>query len=429
LAHGIGGRLDLPVPLEYFVVGAALVLVFSFAALAVLWPHPRLQEGPGYRVNRLIGPVFSLIAALGVLALLLVIGQLVVPLLGLETLSARPSISPVLVWVVFWLVVPFAGAMVGDWYTDLNPWRSLAEAVRIGEGERLGVLDRLGVWPAGGALILFTWLELIHPGSASPATLGLAALVYTVVLMLVMSYAGRETGLAGFDLFTPYNRLISSLAPVGRGEGGRLVWRGWLRSLPVIPEWPGLWFFVVAMIGTVSYDGASGTEWLSRIAGPLQDSMVGRSLLLVFFVLIIATGYWLAAWAAARLGEGRWRARRVVQRFAHTLVPIALAYAVAHYATLVIFEGQQLIAAVSDPFAIGWDLFGTAERRIDFFITATEPVWYFQMACIVGGHLLGVVLAHDRALADFGTGAVRSQYAMLVLMIALTTLGLLILAG
>jgi hypothetical protein len=41
-----------------------------------------------------------------------------------------------------------------------------------------------------------------------------------------------------------------------------------------------------------------------------------------------------------------------------------------------------------------------------------------------------VVLAHHRALADFrGTGAVRSQYAMLVLMVLLTGLGLFILAG
>jgi hypothetical protein len=119
----------------------------------------------------------------------------------------------------------------------------------------------------------------------------------------------------------------------------------------------------------------------------------------------------------------------VAGRFAHTLVPIALAYAVAHYLTLILFEGQQLIAAVSDPFALGWDLFGTAERSVDFFITASEPIWYVQVGVIVTGHVLGVVLAHDRALADFGREAVRSQYAMLLLMVALTTLGLLILSA
>ena len=117
------------------------------------------------------------------------------------------------------------------------------------------------------------------------------------------------------------------------------------------------------------------------------------------------------------------------QRFAHTLVPIALAYAVAHYFTLVIFEWQQLFAAISDPFGLGWDLFGTADRRVNFFIVSSQPIWYFQVASIVVGHVLGVTLAHDRALADFGRDAVRSQYAMLVLMVGLTTLGLTILAG
>jgi hypothetical protein len=119
----------------------------------------------------------------------------------------------------------------------------------------------------------------------------------------------------------------------------------------------------------------------------------------------------------------------VAQRFAHTLVPIGLAYAVSHYFTLIIFEGQQLIATFSDPFGLGWDLFGTADYRVNFFITSSTPIWLLQVAFIVGGHLAGVVLAHDRSLQDFGREATRSQYAMLLLMIALTSLGLLILSG
>ena len=88
-----------------------------------------------------------------------------------------------------------------------------------------------------------------------------------------------------------------------------------------------------------------------------------------------------------------------------------------------------MIAAISDPFALGWDLFGTAESKIDFFITTAEPIWYAQVGVLVLGHVLGVTLAHDRALTDFGSDAVRSQYAMLLLMVGLTTSGLLILSG
>nr|MDP9495365.1 hypothetical protein [Actinomycetota bacterium] len=319
--------------------------------------------------------------------------------------------------------------VVGDWYTDLNPWRSLAGALRIGRAERLWLLGRVGVFPAAALLLGFTWLELINPDSGSALTLGLAATAYTLVLLTAMAYAGRETGLAVFDAFTPYNRLISSLSPLGRRPGGRLVWRGWLRALPVLPEWPGLAAFVVVAIGTVTYDGASGTTWFKSAFGDIAASMLGATLLLLGSVSMIGLAYWVASWAAAKMVGSGWTARRVATRFAHTLVPIALAYAVAHYLTLIVFEGQQLIAAVSDPFALGWDLFGTADRKVDFFLTASEPIWYLQMAVIVSGHVTGVVLAHDRALGDFGADAVRSQYAMLLLMVALTTLGLLILSG
>jgi hypothetical protein len=427
--HGIGGRLDLPVPVSYFVVGAGLVLVLSFVALAVLWPEPRLQTGPRHEPVRFTKGRGWVLPALGMVGLLLVIGQLVPPLLGAATDSTRPTIAPVLVWVLFWLVVPFAGVVIGDWYSDLNPWRSLGRRLGVGRGERVWVLDRFGIWPTVALFFAFVWLELVAPDSGDQVLLGTAALAYSIFLVGMMAYAGRETGLAVFDLFTPYNRLISSISPLGRRDDGRLLWRGWLRALPVIPEWRGLPAFVVVAIGTVSYDGASATRYARDLVGDVGQTTPGATALLAGSVLTIGLAYWVASAVAARMVGGQWTASRVAVRFAHTLVPIALAYAVAHYMTLIIFEGQQLIAAASDPFGLGWDLFGNADRTIDFFITTSEPVWYAQVAVIVTGHVLGVVLAHDRALADFGTGAVRSQYAMLLLMVALTTLGLLILAG
>ena len=428
-AHGIGGRLDLPVPLSYFLLGAGIVLVLSFVALAVLWPRPRLQDGPQYAPLMPVGRRYPVVTILGVLGLALVIGQMVSLVYAVDIDGTRPTIAPVMVWVVFWLVVPFAGAVIGDWYTDLNPWRTLAQWARLGRRERPPALKQVGVWPASVVFLAFVWFELVYPSSGSALTLGIAALVYTVLLLLVISWFGRETALAAFDMFTPYNRLISAISPLGRNETGKIVWRGWLRSLPVIPEWPGLAFFAIVAIGTVSFDGASSTSWYSSIFGEFGATTLGSTLLLLGTVAVVGAAYAAASWLAARLGGSGWTAGVVATRFAHTLVPIALAYAVAHYLTLILFEGQQLVAALSDPFGLGWDLFGTADRRIDFFITATEPIWYAQVAVIVVGHILGVVLAHDRALADFGVDAVRSQYAMLLLMVALTTLGLMILAG
>lgn len=428
IAHAIGGRTDLPIPMAVLLSGAAAVLVVTFLLLGLAWRRPRLQHGPDYDGPSRSVPVRGLIGVLGVAALLLVAGQVVPPLLGVERVVTRPTIAPVMVWVVFWLVVPFFGALIGDWYTDLNPWRTLARVLGLGRMERIGLPDTAGLWPASAVFVAFAGLELVSPRSGDPTTLATAALSYTAFLLVAIAVSGRETGLAVFDFFTPYNRLVSSISPLGRTAEGRVVWRGWLRSLAVIPEWPGLWFFAAAMIGTVSYDGVSGTAWFRTATGNLGDTIGGQVFLLIASVNLVALAYYSASAVAASFSE-RWTTAEVAQRFAHTLVPIGLAYAVSHYFTLIVFEGQQLFAAISDPFGLGWDLFGTAGYSVNFFITSSTPVWLLQVAFIVGGHLVGVVLAHDRSLQDFGEDATRSQYAMLVLMIALTSLGLLILSG
>jgi hypothetical protein len=429
-AHGIGGRSDLPVPLEYFLVGAGVVLAVSFGALAILWPEPRLQGGPRYR-----GPGFAVprwltgtlqVAGIGALALVVAAG-----LAGEDT---GPNIAPIAVWVVFWLVVPFAAAVIGNVWSAVSPWAALGRVLRFGERRR-SIPVGLGVWPAAVAFVAFTWLELVHGSAAQPVVLAAAAIIYTGTMLLSMATFGFDRTIESVDAFAVYHRLLSGIAPLGRAPDGRIRRRGWLRALAVLPQWPGLVAFVVAMIGTVSYDGLSVTPWWDDVSfalvGRAQDSEWFGTIALLSAIGVIGAGYFAASWWAARIaatpGIG---ARTVARSFAHTLVPIALAYAVAHYFTLIVFEGQQLWAAISDPLGLGWDLFGTASYEVNYTWLSPTAVWYVQVAAIVGGHVVGVVLAHDRALALFPEEtAVRSQYAMLALMVALTGLGLTILAA
>ena len=426
VAHGIGGRLDLPVPLTFFAAGAAAVLIITFLALATLWPNPRLQDGPRPQSP---GPTIGLGALniLGVLGLLLVIVAGIGTLArGGDELGAR-NVGPILFWVYFWLVVPFLGALLGDVYTGINPWRTLSRWLGIGETER-GRL-KAGIWPATLLLLAVAWFELVYPDSGDPSSIAIAAVLFTAFLLIMIGRYGRETALTSFDPFTAYNRLISAISPFGRDAESRLVRRGWLRALTVLPEWPGLAAFAIVLIGTVSFDGLGATSWWEAVMGSFGASTLGRTLLLIAMCLVVGGTYYLACALAVRLGGGVRRPAQVAVRFAHTLVPIAFAYAFAHYFTLIIFEGQSVISAASDPFGLGWDLFGTRAYKVDFFLGAL-PIWYIQVGAIVAGHMAGVVLAHDRALVDFkGAGAVRSQYAMLLLMVLLTSLGLFILAG
>lgn len=432
-AHGIGGRQDLPVPLSVFIAAASVVLVVSFVALAILWPTPRFQvpvvptelDG-GWR-----RPLSLLLGFIGLLGLLLVV---VGGFLGIDNSSKNPA--SVLVFVGWWLVIPFLAALLIDTYSAINPWARVLGRLGVAEGEG----DR-GYEPAVLVLIAFAWLELVSPRQG-PRVLALAAVAYLAYLVVAGYVYGRRAVFESFDGFAVYTRLFGAMGPITIDDEGRWWRRPWLRGLVSVTERSGLDMVAVVMIGTVTYDGAkSSAFWSESIVAPLASILPGwgpASLSAVIGTVglfgtvgLVGIGYRIACLGAARLGGGSMTAAEVSLRFAHTLIPIGFAYAFAHYFTLILFEGQLLISTMSDPLGRGWDLFGTAERPVSYALLGSGTwVWYVQVAVIVLGHVAGVVLAHDRALADFaGPRAIRSQYAMLALMIALTGLGLTLLAA
>ncbi len=432
LAHGLGGRQDLAVPLKLFIVGASVVLVVSFVALAVLWPTPRFADdtAPRELPGRWQTPVGVLLSYLGLLAMVLVV---VAGIIGADNSSTNPG--PVLVFVYFWLIVPFVSALVVDHYAVINPWKLPLKW--------FGVEDRpnhRGYEAAASGFIAFTWLELVSPWQG-PRALAVAAVAYTAYLVVVGMTFGRSAVTESFDGFSVYTHMLGSMSPLAITEEGRWVRRRWLRGLVDFPERRGIDLMAVAMIGTVTYDGARmGDFWSGRVLEPMlsvfsswpvtAQTLVSGTVGLLGTIGLVMMLYRLACAGAASLGGGARTSHEVATRFAHTLIPIAFAYALAHYFTLVLFEGQLLLSTISDPFAYGWNLFGTADRPINYglLLNGATWVWYVQVAIIVLGHVGGIVLAHDRALVDFGERAIRSQYPMLALMVVFTGIGLALLA-
>jgi hypothetical protein len=126
------------------------------------------------------------------------------------------------------------------------------------------------------------------------------------------------------------------------------------------------------------------------------------------------------------------RFKELVRGFAHSLIPIALAYLVAHYFSLFVYQEQaQFTYLLSDPLGTSTtNLFGTAEYGIDFNALTPNLIWYVQVAALLVGHVLGLTLAHDRALVywkDYRRAS-RSQYWMLAVMVAFTCFGLYLLS-
>jgi hypothetical protein len=433
-AHGLVQRANLPIPEWLFAWAAALVLIISFVALAVLWPRPRLEH-PGWRplpggLGRALGST-ALEAACGTLGVALLLVVVVSGLAGLQ--SSFGNLAPTFVFITFWVGMAFASVLFGNVFAALSPWRALGRATGAVLGRRAPARpypERLGRWPAAAALLAFTWIELASGWSEQPRTLAIAVLGYTALTLTAQAVYGVDVWSRRGEAFAVYFDLFARISVFER-RGAVVGVRPPLGGLPRLDPVAGTVAFIVVMIGSVTYDGFS--------AGPLWQDLIGDAALdapeltatagLLLGVGLVG-GFYALGIAGVRSVGGGLSAERLRRAFAHSLVPIAFVYVVAHYLTFLLFEGQAIVYLASDPLGEGWDLFGTAASTIDYGVLSQNAAWYLQVGFVVAGHAAALVLAHDRALALYSEPrqAVRSQYWMLAVMIGFTTLALWLLA-
>ena len=430
LAHGLVGRTDLPIPKWLFAWAAAVVLLVSFAALATLWPKPRLEtagERPGVAFPKVLDPVCG---AIGVALFAIVVHA---GLTGSQ--SSEENLAPTFIFVAFWVALPILCVLFGDVFRAFNPWRAIARAVawvagRASSGpapEPLAYPQRLGRWPAALAILAFTWLELVYVNGDDPSALAVFALAYAAIQLIGMAFYGIEPWLDRGDGFAVLFNLYGRLSPLYR--------RPFLSGVTGISAIPGTVALLCVAIGTTSFDGFSaGSAW-ADIGPELQSffrdlglgidgsGMAAGTVGLVAACLVVAGFYRLGVRGMQTVGEDH-DARELAVRFAHSLVPIALGYMVAHYFSLLVYRGQTLDQLLLDPA-------GGERPTVDYGVISATGIWYVQVAALVLGHVAGLVLAHDRALALYRgvRAATRSQYWMLLVMIGFTSLGLWLLSS
>jgi len=283
-------------------------------------------------------------------------------------------------------------------------------------------------------LFCFAALELCYAEPASPRALALAIALYSYVTWFGMAAYGRRTWAERGEAFTVYFGLLARIAPFGDREG-RLVVRAPFSGLAGRETTPGALAFIAVMLGSVGFDGFSRSPFWQNLRADLEEpyivdspgtaELVASGLALVGLigcVLVVALAY-LGAIRIARAMVGE--RRLLAPEFLLSLVPIALVYAVAHYFTLLVIQGQYAISFASDPFGYGWDLFGTVDYSPSIAPFTPNTVWYVQVGALVGGHVAGLAVAHDRAVTILEEcDALRSQYAMLALMVGYTVGGL-----
>jgi len=483
-AHGFGLRYDLPLPLILWIIGGALTVLLSFLVVSIgvrlnprmaapvqlnllRWQMGRVVTG---QTIRFVGRLFA-VGALIVIVLAGIIGDQ----------TPTRNLAPTAIWIAGWVGVSYLSAFIGNVWCVINPWAALFEwyeqalpSQSAWRGARIGWPKHLGVWPATALFIVFAWVELVWDGRSIPSQLARLAIGFSVLTWIGMYLFGRNTWLRHGDPFALAFSVLARFAPtemrverqpseVSAANGGVTIsereqrvdcncdyeapesLRRWILRPPgaglldTKNVTPSLVVFVLVMLSTVTFDGLMATPLWQRIENTLYEGLsalgnfrlaIINTLGLLSFCAIFIAVYRAVATLVANASQKSMTVDAASRAFVLTLVPIAIAYLIAHYSSYFLIQGQLLIRLASDPFGFGWNIFGSAHFRPDIGIVGARFAWYTSLFAIVVGHVIAVSLAHIIALRNIADprAAMRSQIPMLALMVGYTMVSLWIIA-
>ncbi|MEO0493009.1 MAG: hypothetical protein AAF081_06305 [Actinomycetota bacterium] len=437
-AHGIGGRTDLPLPAWQLAWAAGFAVASSFVALGAFWSQPRLvaaAEGgrtlADTRQPALRGLEF-VTKSIGVF----LFGVLLwAAWWGNPNGAVNIAGDALLIW--FWVGLQLVSFLFGDVWRLFNPYVTVADTAawsraRI-RGEELEPLDEEtappSLWPAVAAIFAYLWYELAYHSTDSPRAIAVFLTAYSVAMIGGAMVEGRGW-VRRADGFAVLFTKLAAMSPTHRDADGRLRLRSPLAGLARLPDIPGTVPFILVVLGSTTFDGFTRSSLWLDIAG--EQTGWGRTITSTVGLLVItglvAMAYSIAISAMANITDEE--PAELSRVFGPTLVPIAAAYAVAHYFSFLVLTGQRMFIRISDPAGRGWDLFGTADYAIDWTIVSPDTIAWVQTLAIAIGHVAGVAAAHDVAISRYDHQlAVKSQYPMLAVMILYTVLGLFLLLG
>ncbi len=483
-AHGIGERYDLPLPLSFFAVGGAAAVVLSFVIVGmVVKGESRVTNYPRFNLFRwewvefiLSGPFLWPLKTLSVFLLWLVIAT---ALYG----TTRPvgNFSPTFIWVIWWVGMGFFIALFGNLWALVNPWKVLfswAEGLHhwafpekgFGLGREYPI--HWGVWPAVILFFCFAWIENAFGEGSNPRHLGWLVAGYSLVTWAGMFTFGKHQWLKRGEVFSVVFGIFARFSVTEvrvpeaadcrecsvsgcRNEDGECVdcyecfEYAERREFNLRPPGVGLGnpeiigrsniALVMLLLASVTFDGFSATpEWFAvqsffitqfpELTSPFVNGLtIANTLGLIGFPLIFLGVYSGFCWLMFRIVGGRSPpVGALVGGYVLSLIPIALAYHYAHFLSFLLIQGQLIIALVSDPFGVGWDLFGTAGYAINIRVITARFLWVFSVLVIVAGHIVAVYLAHLRAMRHYPSRelVLKSQLPMLGLMVLYTVVSL-----
>ena len=403
LSHGIINVGDLPIPFNMVLNAAVLTVVVTFVFLKVSWKESILTSE-----ERLFSTKQS---PSGKLLGLLVLVLLTVPGL-VNNEVAKVSVTPLILWVFLWIGVPVLGLLFGDLYAKFNPLSIIVNQ----KG------DSKNVYVASFLFICLTWFELVWTKPGNPRHIGIVFLLLIVVVSLVQKFYKKT--IIEVDPLLVLHHLYSKMRVTHKAP----VFRSLLNNLSNLAQLKGMEYFILLMIGTVTYDGLRETTFWFNLFGTRSYETSFSTMAFLSMNLIVIIFYRFACYFAIRVSGENYDLNEISLKFGHTMLPIAFAYHVTHYLGLLLFESQTLLYRLNDPLGFGWNLFNAQETTVDYFL---EPIvlWTVMVIVTLAGHMLSVVLAHDLSVKIFGhQKSDKTQYIFLFITVALTLQALFVLS-
>nr|WP_269932781.1 hypothetical protein [Aminobacter sp. HY435] len=441
LAHASDRGHVLLLPTGHYIAGAAMAVASSFIVLALLPPQ---RLGDFWRGRIRLGTVPDLRLPVSLLSFTMLAALIVAGFNG----SRDPLSNPLslTVWTLLWVGLTLLQGLFGNLWAWLNPWYGPYRlATRLlglsANGAPFHLPDRVSYWPAFILFVAFAWFELIYPAPDDPARLAMAAGIYWLLSLVAMLAFGFDRWSRQGEFLSAFFAMIARFGIVEAKQDGsrlrlRLCWPG-AKLVSAEPLPPSGALFLLLALASVSFDGFSKTFLWLGLNGVNPLELPGRSALMAINSLGLVAVFGILAGIGLMAILAGERLVRSNQPLCHSaglmvwsIVPIALAYHFSHYLTSLLVNGQYALVALSDPFALGWNLFGTAHMPIEAGIVmgagAAWMLWNLQALAIVGGHVLAVLVAHLLAwrLHPVATSASLSQMPLTLLMIGYTVFGL-----
>jgi len=468
-AHAFGARYDLPLPLEYYLAAAGAAVALSFVMMAIAFDSRAARaKGPWidltkYRLVRFLGHPLAVLSvkifSIGLFYLVLASGYF-------GNQDPVKNFAPTFIWIIWWVGLAYIAALIGNFWPTINPWANIFDGVekllrpRTPLGLRLPYPKWLGVWPAIILFVLFAWFELINETAKTPATLANAILIYSGITWAGMVIFGRNVWLAHGEAFTLAFDVFGRFAPLGtRAEEGRVentktgtyIWGLRPYASALVTTTPCrllMTLFILVMLSTVTFDGFKETPFWSDMLQSIALApffhplirlihnvgfdyfIVLETIVLILFPIMFLAVYLGFSFLTKWVSRCEQTVTEIAGLFIYSLVPIAIAYHLAHYLSYLVTAGQLIIPLASDPFGTGWNLFNTADYNTNIGVVGAKFVWYTAVITIVAGHVFAVGVSHIVALRVFEPArvALRSQYPLLFLMVGYTMVSLWILS-